>query len=126
MSGAERQRRWSKAHKAEIQSYRRANRAKSRECVRRYGQAHKDKRAELSSLRRARKAGAFIERVYRSVVFKRDRGMCGECHMPVAFQQWELDHIIPLSKGGAHSYNNVQVTHPICNRRKGVRIADSY
>jgi 5-methylcytosine-specific restriction endonuclease McrA len=38
-------------------------------------------------------------------------------------QAWDLDHVIPLSKGGEHSYDNVQVTHPSCNRKKGAKVA---
>lgn len=30
-----------------------------------------------------------------------------------------LDHIIPLSKGGTHTYDNVQPAHAHCNFMKG-------
>lgn len=29
-----------------------------------------------------------------------------------------LDHIIPMSKGGGHTWDNVQIAHAICNSRK--------
>ena len=35
-----------------------------------------------------------------------------------------IDHIIPLSLGGVHSWDNVQLTHFICNRLKGAAILD--
>ena len=30
-----------------------------------------------------------------------------------------LDHIIPLSKGGTHTIDNVQIVHPVVNALKG-------
>jgi 5-methylcytosine-specific restriction endonuclease McrA len=30
-----------------------------------------------------------------------------------------IDHIVPMSKGGDHVWNNVQVAHIICNSYKG-------
>ena len=32
------------------------------------------------------------------------------------------DHIIPLAKGGTHTWDNMQVAHVICNSRKGDRL----
>lgn len=32
-----------------------------------------------------------------------------------------LDHVIPMSKGGAHSYANTQLAHWLCNVTKGNR-----
>lgn len=30
-----------------------------------------------------------------------------------------IDHLVPMSKGGAHEWNNVQVAHHMCNSMKG-------
>ena len=68
--------------------------------------------------RRIREKNAFVEKVSRQVIFDRDKGICGECENLVDPQNWHLDHVKPLSKGGLHCYANVQVTHPICNLRK--------
>ena len=32
-----------------------------------------------------------------------------------------IDHILPISKGGLHSWDNIQLAHRICNTRKGNR-----
>src|SRR5699024_2990102 len=59
--------------------------------------------------------------------FDRDGWICGICDDPVdrAMEYPDpmsvsLDHIIPLSKGGSHTPENVQCAHLDCNLRKGV------
>ena len=34
---------------------------------------------------------------------------------------FHIDHIIPLSKDGNHTLTNLQITHPLCNLKKGNR-----
>lgn len=69
--------------------------------------------------RRAIKKQVFVENVDPRVVFKRDKGICGICLKTVdPTSKWEVDHKIPISKGGAHSYANVQLSHRKCNRAK--------
>jgi 5-methylcytosine-specific restriction endonuclease McrA len=76
-----------------------------------------------ASKRRALQVAAFVENVDPRVVFDRDKGVCGICKMIVdRASRWEIDHIIPLSKGGAHSYENSQLTHSKCNRSKSAKI----
>lgn len=68
------------------------------------------------------KACKFVENVSRGFVIKRDKYKCQICfthvfetdshHHP---QYPNIDHIIPLSKGGEHSYANVQLTCRSCN-----------
>lgn len=39
----------------------------------------------------------------------------------------EVDHIVPRSRGGAlYELDNLQLTHTICNRKKGARMAEDY
>lgn len=33
-----------------------------------------------------------------------------------------LDHVVPLSRGGAHTIENVQLAHLRCNMSKGARL----
>ena len=35
-----------------------------------------------------------------------------------------IDHIVPMSKGGGHTWDNVQVTHIICNSLKGDKLEE--
>lgn len=61
-------------------------------------------------------------------IYIRDEGMCMLCFTNVAINAKEManrasiDHIIPLSKGGDDTLNNVQLAHFGCNSRKGNRI----
>lgn len=63
-------------------------------------------------------------------VFARDGWICQICGVPVdeslvypSPMSKSLDHVIPLSRGGAHIEGNVQLAHLSCNLRKGARVA---
>lgn len=60
--------------------------------------------------------------VDRQIVYERDEGICGICKESVDRDDFHIDHVIPLARGGKHSYADVQVAHPVCNSRKGARI----
>lgn len=79
---------------------------------------------------RARKYGCIYESgITLKKLIKRDGlrcALCGEMCDPNDHEWSEhfgptsptIDHIIPMSKGGGHVWNNVQVAHAICNSRK--------
>lgn len=72
--------------------------------------------------RRAIERNVFVETVDSGVVFERDKGMCGICLKPVdRNSKWHVDHIVPIAKGGLHSYANVQLAHGRCNISKGAK-----
>jgi 5-methylcytosine-specific restriction endonuclease McrA len=75
---------------------------------------------------RARKRGAHVEHVEPLVVLERDDGVCGICGEDVDPTFFDIDHVIPLARGGEHSYRNVQVAHRRCNARKGARLLDAF
>lgn len=69
--------------------------------------------------RRAKTAGVrFVEYVDPLVVLEQADGICGICYDDVDPFAFDVDHVIPLSRGGEHSYANTQASHPTCNRRK--------
>lgn len=68
--------------------------------------------------RRAKKKAAWIESVDPIVVYERDCGICHICGEGIGEERWEIDHKIPLSRGGPHSYANVGLAHASCNRKK--------
>ncbi len=55
-------------------------------------------------------------------VLRRGDGLCGICRKSRVRRRWHMDHIIPVSKGGIHCYENLQPSHIICNLRKGNRV----
>lgn len=64
------------------------------------------------------------ERRYRRILMKRGEpcGICGgdidqtlPQYHPMA---WELDHIVPVARGGEHTLDNLQPSHRRCNRAK--------
>jgi len=60
----------------------------------------------------------YIPSDLRRKVLERDNYQCQECG---SYSYLELDHIIPLSKGGATSYDNLQVLCRSYNGHKGNR-----
>lgn len=80
---------------------------------------------DYSSYKRAGRFG--VEREYINVheVFENYNWVCGICNKKVDKTipypntlSASLDHIKPLSKGGTHTYNNVQLAHLGCNLKK--------
>jgi len=78
---------------------------------------------------RARKRTQSVERVKPELVLERDGHICQLCFEPVDLTVGprhrlapSLDHIVPISKGGAHSYANIQLAHIGCNAKKCDRL----
>lgn len=79
---------------------------------------------------RRRAIVAVGEAVSPLVVFDRDGWTCKICSRPTPKhlrgstdpRAPELDHVIPLSKGGEHTYSNTQCSCRACNLIKGSRV----
>ncbi len=79
-------------------------------------------RKALKIRRKRAERAAVVVPVNRELVAERDGWKCGICGDAVTRATWSLDHIVPLSKGGAHTYENVVIAHLSCNSSKGNRI----
>lgn len=107
-------REWSKAHPEKVKEYTIRWQARNQEKVREYAR-------RAAAKRRVRVRGGFVEDVDIAVVAKRDGYSCGVCGGRVPQREWSLDHILPISKGGGHSYANTRLTHLKCNRLRNNR-----
>ena len=99
-----------------------SERARRRDAYAAWAAANPDVKANSRHAYRARRRGAHVDDVDRRVVWERDNGICHICRVAADPADWHLDHVIPLSRGGAHAYDNVAVSHPACNIRKGASL----
>ncbi len=96
---------------------------RGKESIRSSARKHRQSNLEYYALkaaeRRARKLATQVEFVDYQVVLEKAQGNCGICgeHLTAPI---EIDHIIPLSRGGTHTYDNLQATHATCNRQKWI------
>ena len=60
-----------------------------------------------------------IKKEIKNEVWNRDNGQCVDCSSQ---KDLEFDHIIPYSKGGADSAQNLQILCRPCNRKKSNKI----
>ena len=79
--------------------------------------------------RRIRLSSQFIEDVNSLVMAERDNWICHICSCQIDptlkypnRYSLSVDHVIPLSKGGSHGYDNCKSSHWICNVLKSDKV----
>lgn len=80
--------------------------------------ANKDRAVALANKRRGSKNHPGAELISRRDIYERDEATCGICGGHVEWEDFHMDHVVPLSKGGTHTVDNVQCAHSRCNQRK--------
>lgn len=95
----------------------------------------KSRLAVMSDYRHSRRVQGTLHQnlpkfVDRYVVFERDNFLCKLCGAPMDMSAAprsplspSIDHIVPVSRGGEHTYENTQSAHLTCNMSKGAREA---
>lgn len=118
------------ARLAATADWRRRNADRIAEYERRYRREKAEAVRAKNLRRRARLLDALVEDVDPQVLWERDGGTCGICKLPVDHSlPWPhkmsktVDHVVPLSLGGEHSYANTQIAHAVCNSRKNNRLS---
>lgn len=101
------------------------NREKINEKAKKYGKEHPEQRRATFHRRRARiksNGGSFTaEEII--ILKKESKGFCmgykRELHF-VGIEKLEIDHVIPIMKGGTSFIENIQLLCKNCNLRKGI------
>lgn len=92
---------------------------KARVTAREWHKKNPERSRELHAAYKARKKGApRSEPVSRAYVIARDGSRCHICGRKVRSDELHLDHLVPLSKGGDHTSENLRVAHAACNIRR--------
>lgn len=113
----------------------------SKECIK---EANREKEREYWRIneikRRAKIRGVLLDRdITVKKLYEKEKGICWICGTMTDLDDYvvtdktvicgnnypSVDHVIPLSLGGKHSWNNVHLAHRICNSYKGNKILDT-
>jgi len=113
--------------------WQRNNREKTRKIFRKWAESHRDEylarrrskpelNAQHSRNRRARKLVVGGQHTVADIaaILQMQKGCCAYCRKRLQ-SKWHVDHIVPLSKGGANDRKNLQLTCAKCNQEKGAK-----
>ncbi len=107
-----------RAEKVEQRRYEVAERRRERQ--RKYYYKNKDIVATYGRLYRSRKRGSGGAHTAQDIleIFDLQKGRCAYCRTKLTIRTKEVDHIIPVSKGGSDARWNLQILCERCNLRK--------
>lgn len=85
-----------------------------------YARAHAARRRALKRNAPGKYTQQDIELQYRS-----QHGLCWWCGKPVG-DEYHIDHVIPLKRGGTNDPRNIVISCPVCNLSKGVKLPNEW
>lgn len=84
---------------------------------------HHKRRVNISPLEKL--TPFIIKEIYDSNINKYNKLTCVYCFSPCE-DNWHLDHIIPLVKGGTNNKSNLTISCPWCNLSKGSKTVEEF
>ena len=110
-------------HKRAWQKWYSNNREKRRDIERRYRKLNPIRMRGHGRKRRVRMRAAWVENVDYPALLKRFGMWCYICQKSIRRRsQLHFDHVIPISRGGSHSNDNVRPAHALCNMKKHAKL----
>ena len=116
-----------------LDEYNSNNRERARARNKKYRLTHPEVDRRHNARRRARLKGSLVEYFTEQDVLNLYGTNCHICLKEIdmtaprstRFKGWEqglhLDHVIPISRGGTHTLDNVKPSHGICNTKKNCK-----
>lgn len=100
----------------------------SKECSRFF-----KRNARTGRMKALKKNGELDASITLDALIKRDNEVCHICGERINREDYEykkgyicvgasyptIDHVVPIAKGGTHTWENVKLAHMLCNARKG-------
>jgi len=90
--------------------------------AKRWAEKYPMKNRQYGARWRARKLGVELTQVDYDAIIERDKGVCHICNLPINPGELHFDHVIPLTKGGSHTRENIAMAHAFCNLSKNNKI----
>jgi len=117
---------WRKNNPEKDREYSRRWRAnnpiKAKEVTKRYQINNLHNSRQRCARRYAIKLSNTVGDVCYESILSRDGYICHICNKTVDPNDIHFDHVVPLSRGGSHSMENIKVSHSTCNISKGVKL----
>ena len=60
------------------------------------------------------------------VVYMRDRGCCHYCGRELRLAAATIDHLLPISRGGCTTFDNIVIACVACNNAKGNKTKEEF
>ncbi len=116
--------------KLELRTYFRNYKASKKEDLqnyfRQYRKANPDKMRELGNRRRVAKKNQTTEDCSGKIKQLLQEESCHWCGDPLTKQNREIDHVIPISRGGLHCPDNLVAACNSCNCSKGAKLPNEW